>query len=75
MLLSKGMASRFVTVLRTIQTEPAFKTTLEEIGATVLSNACGPCIGQWDRRELKGEENGELLQVTIMFRLTLKQLF
>ena len=22
---------------------------LEEIGATVLANACGPCIGQWER--------------------------
>jgi aconitate hydratase len=24
-------------------------TDLEAIGATVLANACGPCIGQWDR--------------------------
>jgi aconitate hydratase len=24
---------------------------LEAIGATVLANACGPCIGQWDRAE------------------------
>ena len=24
---------------------------LESIGATVLANACGPCIGQWRRRE------------------------
>jgi aconitate hydratase len=23
---------------------------LEAIGATVLANACGPCIGQWDRQ-------------------------
>ncbi|MFM7492753.1 MAG: aconitase family protein, partial [Acidimicrobiaceae bacterium] len=22
---------------------------LEAIGATVLANACGPCIGQWER--------------------------
>ncbi len=28
------------------------------IGATVLANACGPCIGQWQRPELKaGEPN------------------
>jgi aconitate hydratase len=26
---------------------------LEAIGATVLANACGPCIGQWKRDELK----------------------
>jgi aconitate hydratase len=25
---------------------------LEAIGATVLANACGPCIGQWDRAGL-----------------------
>ena len=25
---------------------------LEEIGATVLANACGPCIGQWQRNDL-----------------------
>ncbi len=29
---------------------------LEAIGATVLANACGPCIGQW-RREGKGVPN------------------
>ncbi len=32
--------------------------TLQEVGATVLANACGPCIGQWQRPELKpGEPN------------------
>ncbi|MGI0020540.1 MAG: aconitase family protein, partial [Nitrososphaera sp.] len=31
---------------------------LKEIGANVLANACGPCIGQWSRPELKkGEPN------------------
>jgi len=25
---------------------------LEAIGATVLANACGPCIGQWDRQDM-----------------------
>ena len=29
---------------------------LEAIGATVLANACGPCIGQWDR---PASENGQ----------------
>lgn len=32
--------------------------SLKEIGATVLANACGPCIGQWSRPELKkGQQN------------------
>jgi aconitate hydratase len=32
--------------------------TLERIGGTVLANACGPCIGQWQRDDLKkGERN------------------
>lgn len=32
--------------------------SLQKIGATVLANACGPCIGQWRRPELKkGEAN------------------
>jgi len=32
--------------------------SLKAIGATVLANACGPCIGQWSRPELKtGEKN------------------
>jgi aconitate hydratase len=31
---------------------------LEAIGATVLANACGPCIGQWNRQDVKkGEKN------------------
>jgi aconitate hydratase len=31
---------------------------LEAIGATVLANACGPCIGQWQRDDIvKGEKN------------------
>ncbi len=31
---------------------------LEAIGATVLANACGPCIGQWQRDDLEvGERN------------------
>ncbi|PWN50525.1 putative mitochondrial aconitate hydratase [Violaceomyces palustris] len=30
---------------------------LTDVGGRVLANACGPCIGQWDRRELQGEDN------------------
>nr|XP_018917868.1 PREDICTED: probable aconitate hydratase, mitochondrial [Bemisia tabaci] len=32
--------------------------TLREFGGTVLANACGPCIGQWDRKDIKkGDKN------------------
>jgi len=32
--------------------------TLRDFGGTVLANACGPCIGQWDRKDVKkGEKN------------------
>lgn len=35
--------------------------TFEEFGGTVLANACGPCIGQWDRRDTpKGTPNSIL---------------
>jgi len=31
---------------------------LEDVGAVVLTNACGPCIGQWQRDDVKkGEPN------------------
>ena len=31
---------------------------LEAIGATVLANACGPCIGQWERsKEITSKTN------------------
>ncbi len=30
----------------------------EALGATVLANACGPCIGQWDRSNDPGYEKG-----------------
>ena len=31
----------------------------EALGATVLANACGPCIGQWDRSAEDGHTAGE----------------
>ncbi|MGZ4088951.1 MAG: aconitate hydratase, partial [Bacteroidia bacterium] len=35
-----------------------FTKTFAEIGATVFANACGPCIGMWDRDGAdKGEKN------------------
>ena len=37
---------------------------LEAIGATVLANACGPCIGQWDRPP---EDNGKVNTIVNSF--------
>lgn len=33
----------------------------ENLGATIFTNACGPCIGQWDRSDLKGEEKNTIV--------------
>jgi aconitate hydratase len=30
--------------------------TFERIGGTVLANACGPCIGQWKRSDVRADE-------------------
>jgi aconitate hydratase len=41
----------------TIERDGQMKT-FEEFGGMVLANACGPCIGQWDRTDVKkGEPN------------------
>ncbi len=34
---------------------------LTEIGGTVLANACGPCIGQWNRTEVKRGTRNSIL--------------
>ncbi len=34
---------------------------LEAIGATVLANACGPCIGQWERTDRHKDEPNSIL--------------
>ena len=42
----------------------------ENAGGLVLANACGPCIGQWDRKDVKkGEPNTSMyfvLQTSII---------
>jgi len=44
-------------VFRTIQRDGQM-ARLEKIGAIVLANACGPCIGQWKREDVaEGEAN------------------
>ncbi len=53
LMISPGSAQVFETVKRDGHIE-----VLESIGAEVLANACGPCIGQWKRDEFKrGERN------------------
>ena len=53
LLVTPGSEQIFATIKRDGQME-----ALERVGASVLANACGPCIGQWRREEIKkGERN------------------
>ncbi len=53
LLVTPGSDQVYQTIKR-----DGFMSTLESAGATVLSNACGPCIGQWKRSDIKeGEKN------------------
>jgi aconitate hydratase len=53
LMVTPGSEQVRATITRDGQVE-----ALEAIGATVLANACGPCIGQWNRPEItKGEAN------------------
>jgi aconitate hydratase len=50
-LVSPGSERIFHTMKR-----DGFMDTFEQMGATVLANACGPCIGQWKRADgVKGK--------------------
>ncbi|HXJ99657.1 MAG TPA: aconitate hydratase [Gelidibacter sp.] len=33
----------------------------EDLNATIFTNACGPCIGQWDRSDMKGDEKNTIV--------------
>ena len=35
--------------------------TLREAGATIMANACGPCIGQWDRPGAEKQERNSIV--------------
>ena len=53
LLVTPGSDQIFATIQRDGQ-----MAALEAVGATVLANACGPCIGQWRRDEItKGQRN------------------
>lgn len=50
-LVSPGSERIYHTMKR-----DGFMKTFEDLGATVLANACGPCIGQWKRKDgVKGK--------------------
>ncbi len=46
LFISPGSESVFRTVAR-----DGILTTFLQVGATILTNACGPCIGQWHRSD------------------------
>jgi len=63
--LAKGLKSKgtfYITpgseqIRATIERD-GLADTMREFGGIVLANACGPCIGQWDRKNVaKGEKN------------------
>ncbi|MCA9841935.1 MAG: aconitate hydratase [Cyanobacteria bacterium HKST-UBA03] len=44
-------------VLKTIERDGQLEV-LNQVGGTVLANACGPCIGNWDRQDIEmGQTN------------------
>jgi len=47
-------------IYATIQRDGHVKL-LESVGATVMANACGPCIGQWRRDDIKPGEKNSIL--------------
>ncbi|MBZ0267766.1 aconitate hydratase, partial [bacterium] len=51
-LVTPGSDQIYATIRRDGQMDD-----LNAIGATVLANACGPCIGQWDRGGKKGRNS------------------
>jgi aconitate hydratase len=53
LLITPGSEQVYATIQR-----DGLLSVLEEFGATVLANACGPCIGQWQRDDMpKGTPN------------------
>jgi aconitate hydratase len=64
LMVSPGSDQIFETIKRDGQME-----AFEAVGATVLANACGPCIGQWKRDDIqKGEKNSIITSFNRNFR-------
>ncbi|MDO8526635.1 MAG: aconitate hydratase [Deltaproteobacteria bacterium] len=56
LMVTPGSEQVFETIRRDGQL-----AALEKIGANVLANACGPCIGQWKREDLKQNEMNTII--------------
>ena len=64
-VLAKGLKSKgtfYITPgseqIRANIERVSLSDTMREFGGIVLANACGPCIGQWERQNVaKGEKN------------------
>ncbi len=62
--ISPGSIQVYETVKR-----DGLLATLEKFGGSVLANACGPCIGQWKRDDIKkGETNAIVTSFNRNFR-------
>ncbi len=48
-------------VVRSTIERDGFINTFDKIGATVFANACGPCIGMWDRDGAEKEEKNTIV--------------
>jgi aconitate hydratase len=55
---SKLMITPGSEQVRATITRDGLLADFEALGATVLANACGPCIGQWDRSAEEGHSEG-----------------
>jgi aconitate hydratase len=56
LMVTPGSEQVFETIKRDGQME-----ILSQVGATVLANACGPCIGQWKRDDYKPGDRNAIL--------------
>lgn len=64
LMVTPGSEQVFNTIKRDGQME-----IFQKAGATVLANACGPCIGQWKRDDIKpGERNSIVSSYNRNFR-------
>lgn len=55
-LVTPGSERIYNTMIR-----DGFMETFEAMGGTVLANACGPCIGQWKRSDIKPKESNSII--------------